>query len=171
MAETVNQGTKAAENAAQTTPETAETRSFSQAELDAILGERLSREKEKYADYDELKRKAGLYDAAQEAGKTELQKAQETATKYKTQLDALQQEISARNARDKVSAETGVPASLLTGKTEEECKTQADAILSWHGQQPKYPSGETVGGEPSVMTGGTTRDQFAGWASAALKKT
>lgn len=86
------------------------------------------------------------------------------------QRDALQKDIDTRNARDKVSAETGVPASLLTGDTEEACKAQADAILKWRGDQPKYPSGAGVGGDPSGAGGGSTREQFAEWASAALEK-
>lgn len=161
--ETVNQETKqTAEQAEQ--PE----RTFTQAEMDAIIGDRLARERAKYADYEDMKAKAQKYDAQEEASKTDLQKAQEQAEQYKSQLSALQNEISARNARDKVSAETGVPASLLTGDTEEACKQQADAILKWHGAQAKYPDAAGVGGEPQVISGGQTRDQFAEWASAAM---
>lgn len=79
------------------------------------------------------------------------------------QRDKLQTEINTRNARDKVSADTGVPASLLTGSNEEECKAQADAILAWHGDVPKYPAAAADGGEGSKPTGGSTRDQFANW--------
>lgn len=146
-----------------------EARTFSQAEVDAIVGERLKREREKYADYEALKDKASRYDAQEEASKTDLQKAEERAVQYKKQLEALQKDINTRNARDKVSADTGVPASLLTGDTEEACKAQADAILQWHGQQPKYPA-TNDGGETASPSGGSTRDQFAEWASAALNK-
>ena len=86
----------------------------------------------------------------------------------KAQRDELLRDIDARNARDKVSAETGVPTGLLTGSTEEACKAQADAILKWHGAQSKYPDAAGVGGEPQDMSGGTTREQFASWASAAM---
>ena len=41
-------------------------RYFTQSEMDAIIGERLSRERNKYADYDSLKEKAGKYDELQE---------------------------------------------------------------------------------------------------------
>ena len=37
-------------------------KTFTQSELDQIIGERLRREREKYADYDELKGKAEKYD-------------------------------------------------------------------------------------------------------------
>lgn len=48
-------------------------KTFTQEELDAIIAERLGRERQKYADYDSLKQKAGKYDEQQEANKTELQ--------------------------------------------------------------------------------------------------
>ena len=94
-----------------------------------------------------------------------------TDTKALTaQRDALQKNINIRNARDKVSASTGVPASLLTGETEEACKEQADAILKWRGPVQMYPA-TNDGGESAPPSGGSTRDQFAEWASAALNKT
>lgn len=79
------------------------------------------------------------------------------------QRDALQKDINTRNARDKVSADTGVPASLLTGETEEACKAQADAILAWHGNQPKYPEGHDGGEITPPAAGGAT----SAWASVS----
>lgn len=52
-------------------------RKFSQAEVDAILKERLAREKGKYADYDDLKAKAGKWAEHEQAQKSELEKIQE----------------------------------------------------------------------------------------------
>ena len=50
-------------------------KTFTQSELNAIVADRLSRERGKYSDYEELKTKAAQFDAAEEARKTELQKA------------------------------------------------------------------------------------------------
>lgn len=78
------------------------------------------------------------------------------------QVHALQKSIDTRNARDKVSASTGVPANLLTGDTEEACKAQADAILAWKNDQPKYPeSGD--GGEP-LPPPGASGGALGAWA-------
>ena len=52
---------------------------FTQEQVDAIVKDRLSRERDKYKDYADLKSKAAEYDKQQEANKTELQKAQEKA--------------------------------------------------------------------------------------------
>lgn len=49
----------------------------SQDELDRIVTARLSRERAKYADYDEKSQKAAQYDQMQESAKTEAQKQQE----------------------------------------------------------------------------------------------
>lgn len=54
-----------------------------QEELDAIIGARLKREREKYADYEELKAKAAKLDEAEEAKKDALQKANEEIARLK----------------------------------------------------------------------------------------
>ena len=104
MAETVHQENTPAAGEQQTE------RTFTQAEMNAIISDRLTRERSKYADYDDLKAKAAQFDAAQEAGKTELQKANEKAAKLQQQLDALNSTNTLREVRAKVSAATGVPA-------------------------------------------------------------
>lgn len=66
MAETVNQVQETNGNGnANETP----AKSFTQAEVDAIVEGRLQRERAKYADYDSLKDKAGKYDAQIESEK------------------------------------------------------------------------------------------------------
>lgn len=161
--ETVNQGTTQTAEAKQPA------RTFTQAEVDAMIGERLSRERAKYADYDQLKVKADQFTAQEEAAKSDLQKALDKAAKLQSELDGLKKSNAARDARDKVSAETGIPASLLTGETEEACKAQADAILKWRGDRPKYPT-TNDGGEKNTPSGGSTREQFEEWANATLNR-
>ena len=168
MSETVNQETAAA-NAAQTPPESPAGKTFTQAELDAILTDRLARERAKYPDYEALKAKAAKFDAAEEAGKSELQKLTEQAAKEKARADALQKQIDTTNARTKVAAETGVPASLLTGETEEECKKQAEKLVAWRGPTG-YPDTHDPGASPNPGGGGKTRDQFASWFQQSLNK-
>lgn len=162
--ETVNQGTN----------ETGESRdngarTFTQAELDAIVGDRLARERSKYADYETLKDKAARFDAAEEAGKTELQKANDKLAALTGELDRLKAADAARQIRDKVSAETGVPANLLTADTEEACKAQAAAIKQYAGGSRKYPDVKD-GGEVSHSGGGKTRDQFKDWFNERMNK-
>lgn len=161
MAETVHQEP--------TTPAAGEQqteRTFTQAEMNAIISDRLTRERSKYADYDDLKAKAAQFDAAQEAGKTELQKANEKAAKLQEQLDTLTRANTLRELRSKVAAATGVPAELLSGDTEESCTAQAQAILKF--AQPGYPSVRD-GGEVRNKPTGSTRQQFADWFAQVTK--
>ena len=161
MAETVHQEP--------TTPAAGEQqteRTFTQAEMNAIISDRLTRERSKYADYDDLKAKAAQFDAAQEAGKTELQKANEKAAKLQQQLDALNSANTLREVRAKVSAATGVPADLLSGDTEEACTAQAQAILKF--AKPGYPNVRD-GGDPHHTPTCSTRQQFADWFEQVTK--
>ena len=92
MSETVNQENVATE------------KTFTQDEVNAFVGERLAREREKYADYEALKEKAAKYDQAEEASKSELQKATERAEKLESELNGLKKANEIRQIRDKVAA-------------------------------------------------------------------
>lgn len=101
---TVDNGTQAA---------TAE-KTFTQSEMDAIIGDRIKRERAKYADYSELKRKAAAYDEAAEASKTELEKAVEERDMLKAELDRLNAERERAQAVARAAAEYGVDADTLS---------------------------------------------------------
>lgn len=158
--ETVNQENQATEEATGKT--------FTQEELNAIVQERLTRDRAKFADYDALKEKAQKFDAMEEEKKTELQKATERAESLQAEIDRLKSENAIREARNKVAAETGVPVTLLTGSTEDECKAQAEAINAY-ARPASYPKVKD-GGEPLKRGGTSTRDQFADWLDQSLSK-
>lgn len=141
---------------------TQEQKTFTQSELNAVVNDRLKREREKYADYETLKEKAKKYDSYEEASKTELQKETDRADKLQKELDDMKQAEKVRTVREKISKETGIPANLLSGNTEEECKAQAEGIKAY--ASPSYPSLKD-GGEPSGTPGGSTAQQFADWAN------
>lgn len=134
MGETGTQGTQGVPQVQQGTGQD----SFSHEQVDAIVRDRLAREREKYKDYNALKSKAAEYDKQQEANKTELQKAQEQAEALRKELSGLKEQEKVRSIRTKVSGETGVPSELLTGDSEEDCKAQAEAILKF-AKGSKYP--------------------------------
>ena len=139
-------------------------RTFTQEEVDKLLGQRLYEERAKYADYAELKSKAEKHDELEQM----IEDAKTKNTELQSKIDSLQRDIDIGNIRKKVSAETGIPADLLTGETEESCKTQAEAMIKWRSSQvPNYPSVKD-GGEIVNVSGGATRDQFAAWFENAL---
>jgi len=135
MNETVNQDT---------TMDTSE-KTFTQAELDAIVGDRLKRERAKYSDYEDLKTKAAAFDAAEEASKSDLQKANERADALQAELDAMKRARQEQELRDRISQETGVPANLLRGTSEEDLRAQAEAIKGFAQTTNKYPNVRDAG--------------------------
>lgn len=117
-------------------------RTFTQAELDAIVGDRLKRERakqaEKYADYDEAKAALEELTQLKEASKTELEKAVEERDRLKSELDKLQAEREHAEKVAKVAAETGVDAALLarmSGDVDENA-----AFLKEQMGQRKFPA-------------------------------
>lgn len=142
-------------------------KTFTQAELDKIVQERVGRERAKFEGYDDLKAKAQKLDEMEEARKSELQKAQERADAAEAQLKKMQHEKDIQAMRTKVASEKGVPAELLTGETEEACSTQADNILNFAKNNNGYPTVKD-GGEAGKVGKNATRDQFAAWAKNNL---
>jgi len=132
--------------------EQAEEKTFTQAELNAIVQRRLGEEKAKYENYEELKEKAHRLDQIEEESKSELQKATERADSLTAELEALKAANAERELKDKVSAETGVPASLLRGSSEEDLRAQAAAIQGYaQTQRSGYPKVKD-GGEAKTPT-------------------
>ena len=121
MNETVNQEMN------ETAPAQQENRTFTQDEVNAIVADRLARERAPYADYDDLKAQAGKTDALQQ------------------QLDAIAADKARREMKQKVSDATGVPVELLTGETEEACTAQAQAIRAYTNPYPNVKDGGTAG--------------------------
>jgi hypothetical protein len=156
-------GTETNTNQEVTTTQSVLAKTFTQADVDRIVTKRLS----DFADYDELKAKAEKFDEAEEASKSELQKAIDKANKLQSELDNLNKQNTIRQVRDEVSNITGVPASLLTGSTKEECEAQAKAIAEYKAQTAPaaYPTVKD-GGDPQLNVKKSTRDQFADWLNS-----
>ena len=161
MSETVNQGNATNEENKNETPKT-----FTQQELDAIVADRLKRERAKYEGFEDFKTKAMKYDELEEANKSELDKAHERINLLDSELKALKKAEEVRLIREKVAKETGIPAAsigLITGETEEACQAQAKAILEI-AQPNGYPQ-IPDGGELHNISKGSPRDLFKQWGS------
>lgn len=155
--------TSATTTASYTTPDTAQQeKTFTQAEVDKIVQERLQRDRKDRADYEELKEKAAKLDKIEEAAKSDLQKATERAEALQKELDQMKASAKVREIRDAVAAEVGIPGNLLTGDTEEACRQQADAIKAF-AKLNNYPAVKDGGEVHNAPTGTSTREQFANW--------
>ena len=90
---------------------------FSQQDVDRIVAERLSRERAKYADYDDVKALA--------AKATEFEAERAELTQKVTEFEAREQRAT---LVAEVAAEKGVPADVLAGDTREALEAHADRI-------------------------------------------
>ena len=162
--ETNSTNTQNAGAAGGTTPQNEE-RTFTQAQLDAIVTDRLNRERAKFADYETLKDKAAKFDAAEEAGKSDLQKATDRAAALEKELNDLKQSQTASAMRARVAADMKLPAGLaefLTAADEEGCKAQAQKLLDQF-KPGSYPAVQDGGSPQTPPSSGSARDQFADW--------
>lgn len=71
----------------------------SQDEFDRRIGDRLARERSRFADYDELKEKASKFDEVDAASKTEMQKLQEAVAERDAKLADLPKQARAEAIR------------------------------------------------------------------------
>ncbi|QTF82011.1 scaffolding protein [Mycobacterium phage Fefferhead] len=137
----------------------AEGKTFTQAEVDRIAGERAARERAKYADADKWKADSDELAKIREGEKTELQREREARVAAEKDRDKERFE----RLREKVANRPGkvVPVASLTGKTEEELTASADALIAWRDEnttpkppekQKRNPAG-TGGGLKSGATG------------------
>ena len=156
------------ENATIETQKETDTKTFTQVEVDAIVADRLKRERAKYEGYEDFKAKAAKLDEIEEANKTELQKATERAQALEAELDGMKKKETIREIREKVAKDTGVPASLLHGGDEETCNAEAQELLAFASNSGGYPSLRD-GGEVTTITKGSARADFAQFAAAMEK--
>ena len=136
---------------------------FTQEQVNALIGERLKREREKYSGFDEYKAKAAKYDEAQEEAKSELQKATERAEKAEAELSALAAEKERYTLMQQVAKDTGLAfeqVSMLNGTTAEELTEQAKAFA---GMRKAYGAAPDAGSAKAPANAGTTAEQFGAW--------
>src|SRR5690606_15042539 len=135
----------------------------SQAVLDHIIQDRLAREKAKYSDYEDLKKKAEAYDAAETEKLSEIQKAEKRAQDAEAEAEKLRVE----KLRLEVAGIKGVPVALLSGSTKEEMEAAADTLLSWRGEVPDLGKPSTP--KPNPQQGSPSSGKTSGRAAGAAE--
>lgn len=126
----------------QTNPE--QTKTFTQAEIDAIVQARIARERDKYKDYEDLKAKAEAYEEEkrqrEEAEMTEVEKARKEAERLKAELESLRKQQE-QNAIDSAIEEALRKENV---KYIDQAKRLADL------SSVKYEDGKVIGVEEVV---------------------
>lgn len=101
--------------------------------------------------------------SAQSTAEADLKAALEKVSALQADIDQRIAEDTIRTMREKIAGESGIPAKLLTGTTEEDCRTQAQGILDF--AKPSYPNVRDAGEVRTDITQ-STRQQFADWFNA-----
>lgn len=112
-------------------------KTLTQSQVDAIVQDRVQRERAKYSDYDELKAKASKVDQLEEAQKTELQKAIDRAEAAERERDSLKEQITTTTKRQTImdaaiAAKSVDPAAV------------ADLLLSRNAEVPDAGAAKKV---------------------------
>lgn len=141
-----------------TAEEGQEAKTLTQDEIDAIVENRLARERAKYSDYDDLKAKAERLSEIEDAQKTETERLTEKTETLTQKLTATEQEAAKlRVALRKGLTET--QAKRLVGETEEELEEDADELLaSFQQVEEEQGSGGPIRRTPheKLKTGATS---------------
>lgn len=106
-------------------------KTFTQADVDRIVGQRLARDREQYADYDQLKEAAAELAKIRDGEKTEMQRIQEEfAAEREARIAA--EATAATMKRTQYGMDKGLPrdlAELLTAADDEGLDAQIEKLL------------------------------------------
>lgn len=149
---------------------------FTQAELDAIVGKRLTQQERQltaqYADYNDLKTAAQRLQEIEDAQKSEQQKASDKIaelTKELAEREAAVEKANLAALKSEIARVKGVPANRLHGKTQEELEADADKYLAEVAEREQTKRNPPKPPAANLKSGASTSDSngLSGKAKAA----
>lgn len=114
-------------------------KTFTQADVDRVVEQRLTRERAKFGDYDALKQKAAKFDELDAANKSEMERLQEQLAAEQTARTTAETKAAAAE-RTQFGIDKGLPSALakkLTGQTPEELEAEIEELRPFIGGAPK----------------------------------
>lgn len=150
----------------------------SQDAFDDLVKDRLSRERAKFANHEDLKARAEQADAAIAAAEQATAEAVARAETAEGRITQFEGERQLAAWRAEVAEATGVPAAILRGSTKEEFEahaTELQPLLTAQtapvvpGQQPKAPPVPGITQTPRTPGNVPLRDQIAAAEKAGDK--
>ena len=136
------------ENPDEQTPVVSKT--FTQEQVNALLADTKRKERDKFADYDEVKAKAGRLDQIEQESKTETQKALDKAAELETELNKYRTKDQVTQWAAEITKDSDIPASVLRGSTKEELEQHFEQLK---GLAPKPKRNSAPAGTPSGEPG------------------
>lgn len=141
-----------------------------QEQLNAVIGERISRAEEKaaekYKDYDDIKKQNADYASQISDLQEQLQAQSEKMEGHKAEVDDLTAKVRAfesSSLKTRIALETGLPykmADRLTGEDEKSIRQDAEMMVKLMGSNKTAPLGSP---EPVEVGKMSTREQFKEW--------
>lgn len=132
-----------------------------QADLDAIIKDRVARERAKFADYADLKSKAARLDTIEQANKTEAEKTAE-------RISALEQELESTRStalRSRIQAKYGISdddaALYLTATDEDTLAKQAAGLAERAAERKKSGNRAPLQGRAPTRSSGDEAERAA----------
>lgn len=132
----------------------AETATFTQDQVNALIAKEKGKIQSKYSDYGDLKAAASKLAEIEEASASELEKAQKKAAEYEKQLASTQADLLRRDVLLEKGLDPKV-SPLLTGSDRETLEAQADLIL----ENTKPATAEFDGGTREPVEESLTPEQ------------
>ena len=137
-----------------------------QEELDAVIKSRLSREREKYADYENLKKQLADFEAKETTYQNTINDLKARETELASQVESLNGDLTQtrlQTAKQRIATEYGLPLDLaerLQGDDEDGFKADAERLASY--LAPKQPTPPMKSNEPTIAD-----SKEAKWAEMA----
>ena len=142
----------------------------SQEQLNAIIGERISRAEqkaaEKYSDYDEVKKQNADYAAQLTDLQKQLEEQSEKMKTHQYEVDSLTAKVrdyESSSLKTRIALETGLPykmAERLTGEDEKAIRQDAEMMVKLMGFNKGAPIGNPEQHDIGTVS---NREKFADW--------
>jgi hypothetical protein len=134
-------------------------KTLTQAEVDKIVADRVARERKKFADYDDLKKKAVKLQQIEDGQKTEAQKLNDQLAAQAVELQALRVEKIRRSAASAAGLDPEL-AEFITAADEEEATEQAKKLAEKLKANTKSTAPDFKQGTRSTPPPSRSRDEL-----------
>lgn len=134
-------------------------RTFTQEEVNSLLAKERRDTQAKFPDYEDLKAKAAKLDEIEEANRSDLEKAQAEAAKYKAKADKYEADARRADEVAEMAGKYGVDAALLA-RMEGDVEGNAKFLKDRGDAAQKYPD-TFDGGSQGGGAGGITAEDIA----------
>jgi hypothetical protein len=140
----------------------------SQDDLNRVINDRLARERAKYADYKDVKKKADEFDKVTQASKSEQEKFAERVAALEKENQTIRSDALRSRIQAKYSISDEDADLFLTGTDEDSLTRQAERLAGKEADRKKQGNvAPKEGANNSPATGGTEREFVRGLFSGS----